>query len=87
VTSLETGGGSAFLNGGIVVVLPPDSSAQVWEAEGCAPLVVTGPAVATVKRGLTAQRAIIDQRQRFAPGDEIPARDSLASIARHAKAA
>jgi hypothetical protein len=40
-----------------------------------------------VKRGLTAQRAIIDQRQRFAPGDEIPARDSLASIAQHAKAA
>jgi Hint domain len=59
---LDTGGRSAFLNGGTVVVLHPNFAARVWEAEGCAPLVVTGATVAAVKGGL-ATRAIINQRQ------------------------
>ena len=81
---LDTGGRSAFFNDGTVVVLHPNFSARVWEAEGCAPLVVTGATVAAVKGGL-ATRAIINQQQRSAPCDEIPSRDSLASIARWTK--
>jgi hypothetical protein len=63
---LETGGRSAFLNGGVVVSLHPNFSARVWEAEGCAPLVVTGATVATVKGRLARRRAIIARRTKAA---------------------
>jgi hypothetical protein len=53
---LETGGRPAFVNGGSVVTLHPDFTSRVWEAEGCAPLVVTGVALATVRARLSARR-------------------------------
>ena len=40
---LDTGDRSNFSNGGGPVRLHPDFPARVWEAKGCAPLVVTGP--------------------------------------------
>lgn len=48
---------SAFVNGGGVVSLHPDMSSLVWEAEGCAPLVVTGPELQAVQERLAANAA------------------------------
>ena len=38
-----------FANGGAPVILHPDLTALAWEANGCAPLVVTGPALDAVR--------------------------------------
>ncbi len=51
---LDTGQRSAFGNGGGVVALHPDFSARVWEAEACAPIVVTGPALDQARQRLAA---------------------------------
>jgi hypothetical protein len=40
---LDTGDRSNFANGGGAIALYPDFSSRIWDAEGCAPLVVTGP--------------------------------------------
>ena len=40
---LDTGDRSNFANGGQPIALHPDFSARMWEAMGCAPLIVTGP--------------------------------------------
>jgi hypothetical protein len=42
---LDTGDRSNFTNGVDAVKLHPDFSARMWEAMGCAPLIVTGPAL------------------------------------------
>ncbi len=42
---LDTGDRSNFVNGGDAIALYPDFSSRTWEAEACAPLVVTGPKV------------------------------------------
>jgi hypothetical protein len=49
---------SVFTNSGGAVALHPDMSSLVWEAEGCAPLVVTGPELCAVQEmlGRNAQR-------------------------------
>lgn len=44
---LDTGDRANFANGGVVVSAYPDF---VWEAEGCAPLAVTGAAVSAARR-------------------------------------
>jgi hypothetical protein len=41
-----------FDNGGTVVRMHPDFATRVWEAEGCAELVVTGPVFDTVRQML-----------------------------------
>jgi len=38
-----------FANGGAPVILHPDLTALAWEANGCAPLVVTGPELDAVR--------------------------------------
>jgi hypothetical protein len=38
-----------FANGGVPVILHPDLTALAWEANGCAPLVVTGPELDAVR--------------------------------------
>jgi hypothetical protein len=38
-----------FANGGTPVILHPDLTALAWEANGCAPLVVTGPRLDAVR--------------------------------------
>ena len=40
---LDTGARCNFENGGSLIALHPDFGALRWEAEGCAPLIVTGP--------------------------------------------
>lgn len=52
---LETGARAAFVNGGDVIALFPDFAARTWEAEGCAPLLVTGPVLAALRDRLAAR--------------------------------
>lgn len=63
-TYLETGDRSAFVNGGSVTSLHPDFASRVWEAEGCAPLVVTGAALAAVRDRLAARQLRPARRRR-----------------------
>jgi subtilisin-like proprotein convertase family protein len=51
-TFLDTCNGSIFADRAGTVALHPDFGSRVWEAEGCAPLVVLGPAVDAVRRRL-----------------------------------
>jgi hypothetical protein len=52
---LDTGNRSAFANGGKVVMAHPDFARRVWETQSCAPLVLSGPALAAVKSRLLLQ--------------------------------
>ena len=63
---LDSGDRADFANGGVVVRQFPDFTALLWEACGCAPLVVAGPELAAARRfvatiaqarGSAAQRA------------------------------
>jgi hypothetical protein len=71
---LDIGDRDKFANGGIEVSLHPDFSSPrypdlsslIWEAEGCAPLVVTGPAVVAARKLLQAP-AKQQQRSRTKP--------------------
>jgi T5SS/PEP-CTERM-associated repeat protein len=47
---LDTGDRANFANSGGVMALHPDFASRVWDAEGCAPLVVTGPALDMARR-------------------------------------
>ncbi len=67
---LDTGQKAAFSNGGGILALHPDFSAAVWEAEGCAPIVVSGPVVEAVRRCLGQ---IAARRRLFAKVTGIPA--------------
>jgi Hint domain len=49
---LEAGDRGNFANGGGVVALYPDFAALRWEAQGCAPLVVTGPELEAARRSV-----------------------------------
>jgi len=49
---LDTGDRSNFANGGGPIALHPDFSARMWEAMGCAPLVVYGLELETVRQRL-----------------------------------
>ncbi len=57
---LDTGDKAAF-SGGTVTALHPDFAARTWEMAGCAPLILTGPA-------LDRARARIDARAGFGAG-------------------
>jgi collagen type I alpha len=52
---LDTGDRGNFENGGVPMTLHPDFASRVWEAEGCAPLVVTGPEIEAVRRRVNAK--------------------------------
>ena len=52
---LETGGRRMFANGGGPIALHPDFAARVWEAEACAPLIVTGPELERAKAMLATE--------------------------------
>ena len=57
---LDTGDRSNFANSDGPVALYPDFASRVWDAEGCAPLVVTGPELEAAQRwvnGLAGQAA------------------------------
>ena len=57
-----------FDNGGAVVRMHPDFATRVWEAEGCAELVVTGP----VLDGVRARLATIAAAERQAVEPAVP---------------
>jgi hypothetical protein len=63
-TYLDTGDRSSFSNGGAVVRLFPDFSSHLrdaaflWETRGCAPMVVSGPALAAVRTRLAGRAAV-----------------------------
>ncbi len=52
---LDTGGRANFLNGGGVRALYPEFAARRWETQGCAPLIVTGPALRAVRDRLNSR--------------------------------
>lgn len=52
---LDAGGRGQFSNGGDVIALHPDFSARLWEMNGCAPLVQTGPVLERVRKRLAAE--------------------------------
>jgi len=54
---LDTGDRSNFTGGGGALVLHPDfwDTASMWEARGCAPLVVAGPDLDAVRQRLDAR--------------------------------
>ncbi len=54
---LDTGNRTAFAGGGAALQLYPDFTRKVWDAEGCADLVVAGPKLAAVRRTLLARAA------------------------------
>jgi collagen type I alpha len=62
---LDTGDRASFASGGGPITLHPDFASRVWEAEGCAPLVVSGPELAAVRRRL-AERAATGRRRQAA---------------------
>ena len=51
---LDTGNRAAFANGGPAVLLHPDFACNAWQS-GCAPLVLEGPVVESVRVELQAQ--------------------------------
>jgi autotransporter passenger strand-loop-strand repeat protein len=54
---LDTGDRCNFENGGAALALHPDFSARMWQSEGCAPLIVTGPKLKAVRRLLDRRAA------------------------------
>ena len=60
---LDTGNRAAFVNGGSVAQLHPDFAQWRWEAHACAPIVVSGPAVESVRARLTQRVAVQNLRE------------------------
>jgi hypothetical protein len=56
---LDTGDRSNFTNGGWPVVWHPDFSARTWAAKGCAPLVIVGSEIATVRQRLADRARLV----------------------------
>jgi len=54
---LEAGDRANFANGGGAVALYPDFATLRWEAQGCAPLVVTGPKLEAARRSMVKPSA------------------------------
>ena len=54
---LDSGDRANFDNGGAVVRLHPDFARGIWEAEGCAPLHVTGPVLEAIRARLRVRPA------------------------------
>ena len=52
---LDTNDRSDFANGGGPITLYPNFSVRMWEAMGCAPLVLTGPILEAARRRMNAR--------------------------------
>jgi hypothetical protein len=55
---LDTGDRTKFANGGKQSTLFPDFATRVWEAAGCAPLVVTGAALDAARRRINGRKPV-----------------------------
>jgi hypothetical protein len=64
---LETGGRCIFQNGGPCTTMHADMALLAWEANGCAPLVVTGPSCEAVREMLAEQARQLDEINRELP--------------------
>jgi hypothetical protein len=64
---LDTGNRSAFANGDGPVSVHPDFALRVWTEAACAPLVVSGPALAAVKRVLLLRADALGHRRTTDP--------------------
>jgi hypothetical protein len=68
---LDIGDRRSFENCNGTVALHPDFASRIWEAEGCAPLVVAGPKLAAARRWVsalaTAKHAELSSRQHRSP--------------------
>ena len=51
---LETGNAAVFAGGGTAIALYQDFTARIWDAEGYAPMVMTGPKLEAARRQLAA---------------------------------
>lgn len=51
---LDTGDRGSFANGGGPIALYPDFASRVWESDGCAPLIMTGPQLAAAQSWVNA---------------------------------
>jgi hypothetical protein len=56
---LDTGNRAAFANGGAPMDLHPDFARAIWDAQGCAPLVTGGPALAELRATLLAHAEVL----------------------------
>ena len=65
---LDTGNRGAFENGGAPVHLHPDFALKVWEAAGCAPLVVSGPRLEKARVALTGRLPLLGYELTDDPG-------------------
>jgi len=69
---LDTGDRFNFENGGGLIALHPDFSARrwdtahIWEALGCARLIVTGPELAAARQHVNMRAATIDRQDALA---------------------
>ncbi len=59
---LDTGNRGAFPGGGAALDLHPDFARRVWQAEGCAELVMAGARLAAARRRLLARAAALGHR-------------------------
>jgi collagen type I alpha len=75
---LDTGDRCNFENGGGAMALHPRFSVRTWEGKGCAPLVVTGPAVEIVRRRLEQRACIKDNEMMATPSNRATSRVSEA---------
>ena len=64
---LDIGDRSVFGNGGAATQLHPDFASRIWEAEGCAPLVITGPLLTATRRHLCDRAAGLRAKESHKP--------------------
>lgn len=63
---LDTGNRSNFANGGGPIALHPDLSACLWEAMGCARLIMIGPELDAARRCVKASAAALERQHAIA---------------------
>lgn len=66
-TYLDTGNRAAFTSAGEVAMLHPHFARREWEARGCAPLLTSGAAIATLRGRLLARAQTLGHRLTRAP--------------------
>ena len=56
---LDSGDRGNFANGGRPLALHPDFASRAWEADACAPLLVTGLQLDAARRWISRQREVM----------------------------
>jgi hypothetical protein len=65
---LDTGNRTAFANGGPAMQMHPDFARKIWDAEGCAPLVLQGPCLTAARQRLLDCAAVLGHAMTGDPG-------------------